>query len=77
MERKDIDLRSLSILQLKLLKILKESGGLKRSELVKKLGIARTTIYDNLNKLKQFGMIKNYEKYIGIRGRPFVIWEVI
>lgn len=45
-----------------------------RKEFVNDLGIARTTIYDNLNKLQKARIIRKYTINEGYKGRPLVYW---
>lgn len=38
--------------------------------------IPRTTLIDNLNKLKKKGLVKKFEKHTGRQGRPFKYWDL-
>lgn len=57
----------------KLLDYLTKNGATNRAELVKKLKLARTTIFDNLRILEEMGLVKRHSERI-IRGRPTVMW---
>lgn len=48
-----------------------------RSEIMKKTGIPRTTIYDNLNKLETKGTVKRFTLYSELRGRPVIMWLLL
>lgn len=64
-------------LEVKLLKCLK-SGAKNRENLVDELKRARTTIYDNLMKLKRKGLIEARSRKIpSVRGRPKTYWSII
>jgi predicted transcriptional regulator len=63
-------------LQLKLLACLDYNGPLTRKELVRKLERPRTTIFDNLTKLQEQGLVKKYSRNNGKRGRPYVYWKI-
>lgn len=67
----------LSPLQVDLLNILKENGGLNRKGIMSFSKTPRTTTYDNLDKLKRYGFIITYKRPISGRGRPNTIWELI
>jgi len=58
----------------RLLDYLIKNGDTNRAELVKKLKLARTTIFDNLRILEEMGLVRRYPKRIPIRGRPFTMW---
>ena len=53
---------------------LESEGYLTRPELVKKTKIARSTIYDNLHKLKKQGIVDYVILSENKRGRPKVGW---
>jgi DNA-binding PadR family transcriptional regulator len=38
--------------------------------------IPRTTLIDNLNKLKEKNLVKKFEKHTGRQGRPFKYWDL-
>lgn len=63
-------------LENKLLKCLK-SGAKNREDLVNELKRARSTIYDNLMKLKRKGLIEvESRKLPGVKGRPKTYWKI-
>ncbi|TFF98847.1 MAG: hypothetical protein EU547_00100 [Promethearchaeota archaeon] len=63
-------------LQLNLIKTLKEHGALTRRELVRQLKTPRTTIYDNLVKLKKKQLVKKFSRNNNKQGRPKVYWDL-
>ena len=63
-------------LQHNLVKVLTERGPLTRKELVAILNTPRTTIYDNLLKLKKRKFVERFEKHNGKRGRPYIFWQI-
>jgi predicted ArsR family transcriptional regulator len=63
-------------IQYNIIKKLEEKGAMIRKDLVKELNTARTTIYDNLIKLKKRKVVEKYVKYEGKRGRPVVLWKL-
>ena len=50
--------------------------GLTRNMLTEILGLARTTIYDNLIKLQKLKITEKFIKNSGKRGRPLVFWRL-
>ncbi|MHA1147442.1 MAG: hypothetical protein ACTSR8_04290 [Promethearchaeota archaeon] len=64
-----------SLTQLNILNILK-LGPLSRKDLVNVLCIPRTTIYDNFEKRMKEGLIINFNKNNGKRGRPIRFWQL-
>ncbi|MFX1275892.1 MAG: helix-turn-helix domain-containing protein [Promethearchaeota archaeon] len=62
--------------QYKLLRLLKNKGPMTRSELVKELQTAPTTIYDNLVKLQKIKQIQKFTQNDGSIGRPLVYWKL-
>lgn len=64
-------------LQLNLIKTLKNNGASTRKELVKQLKTPRTTIYDNLVKLKKKQMVKKFSRNNNKQGRPKVYWDLL
>lgn len=64
---------NLNEFQLSLLNILKVKP-MTRRELVSKLEMPRTTIFDNLKKLKNKGLVKDRQLDANGRGRPKVQW---
>lgn len=63
--------------QIKIIKLLHENKhGLFRNDIVDKLCIARTTIYNNLMKLKKLEIIDNVIIQHG-QGRPKVLWLLV
>lgn len=73
----EVNFESQSPLEKKLVDILKE-GPMTRGQMVKKLGIPRTTIYDGLKKLILRNEVKKYPLYLSERqrGRPKVLFEL-
>ncbi|MEX2718693.1 MAG: helix-turn-helix domain-containing protein [Candidatus Sigynarchaeota archaeon] len=71
--------RMLSPVEARLISVLKEGGPLTRDQLVKKLSIPRTTIYDGLKKLMQRDEVKKYPFYQAerARGRPRVLFSLL
>ena len=74
-----------SLVKGKILEILKKNGGyLHRNDIIKVLGrdevgdyTPRTTVYDNLVKLINEGLVEKEEKLNGKRGRPKVYFRYI
>lgn len=66
---------SISPLEEQLIDILKE-GPLSRDQMVQKLHIPRTTIYDGLKRLMMRGAVTKYPLYLEERGRgrPVVVF---
>lgn len=60
----------------KIIDILKKND-LTRRDLVKEIELPRTTIYDNLKKLKDSSVVDNYSRNEGNTGRPLVYWKLI
>lgn len=54
-----------------------EYCALTRAEIVRVTGIARTTIYDNLVKLKRKGKVVDYPITNPKRGRPNVVFQLV
>ncbi|MEX2683143.1 MAG: helix-turn-helix domain-containing protein [Candidatus Sigynarchaeota archaeon] len=71
--------KSISPIEAQLISVLKEGGPLTRDQLVKKLSIPRTTIYDGLKKLMQRNEVKKYPFYQPerARGRPQVLFSLL
>jgi len=71
--------KSISPIQLQLISILKDGGPLTRDQLVKKMVVPRTTIYDGLKKLINRDEVKKYPFYQTerSRGRPQVLFSVL
>ncbi len=67
----------LSPIQLNLIKTLKKTGAINRGELVNKLDTPRTTIYDNLVKLKKKKLVKKFTRNNNKEGRPKVYWFLL
>jgi predicted ArsR family transcriptional regulator len=63
-------------LQIEILNLLKEKGPMSRQELVRTIGIPRTTIYDNLFNLVLYKILQKYKNKIGARGRPQVYYKI-
>ena len=64
-------------LQLNLIKTLKKNGASTRRELVNQLKTPRTTIYDNLVKLKKKQLVKKFSRNNNKQGRPKVYWDLL
>ena len=77
-EKDDMKLTSLSAIEERLLALLKE-GPCTRDQLVKKLAIPRTTIYDGLRKLIIRNEVKKYPLFATdqSRGRPQVLFSLL
>jgi predicted ArsR family transcriptional regulator len=71
--------KSISPIEERLISILKDGGPLTRDQLVKKMDVPRTTIYDGLKKLIMRNEVKKYPYYKAdqIRGRPPVMFVVL
>ena len=63
-------------IQAELFKTLSHGISLTRADLVKKLDRARTTIYNNLEKLEKQKLIQRYRKQNGLVGRPLTFWFI-
>lgn len=63
-------------IQSELFEALSHGTSLTRNDLVKKLDRARTTIYDNLEKLEIKKLIQRFGKQTGTRGRPLIFWFI-
>jgi len=77
-DKGDMKLKSISPAEEKLLVVLKE-GPLTRDQLIAKLGIPRTTIYDSLKKLILRNEVKKYPLFATERskGRPQVLFSLL
>lgn len=75
----DEKIRSISPIEERLISILKDGGPLTRDQLVKKMAIPRTTIYDGLKKLIMRNEVKKYPVYQTerSRGRPQVLFSLL
>jgi len=62
--------------QIRILQTLIEYEEIDRTTLTEELQIARTTIYDNLLKLKNRGIVEFTRKGNGMRGRPITYWKI-
>jgi predicted ArsR family transcriptional regulator len=71
--------KSISPIEERLISILKDGGPLTRDQLVKKMDVPRTTIYDGLKKLIMRNEVKKYPFYQTerSRGRPQVMFTVL
>ena len=71
--------KSISPIEERLISILKDGGPLTRDQLVKKMDIPRTTIYDGLKKLIMRNEVKKYPFYQTerSRGRPQVLFSIL
>jgi len=77
-EKDDMKIKSISAIEERLVSILKE-GPQTRDQLVKKLSIPRTTIYDGLRKLIQRNEVKKFPLFATeqSRGRPQVLFSLL
>ena len=77
-EPTDANLKSHSKLELQLLELLSK-GALTRDQMVKKLDIPRTTIYDGLKRLIIRSEVKKYPLHTQerARGRPKVLFSLM
>lgn len=64
----------LSPFQQQILKYLAIKGISQRSDIVKELGIARTTVYDNLKKLRKKGIVLKVKQLPNKLSAPFTLW---
>ncbi len=71
--------KAISPIEERLLSILRNGGPLTRDQLVKKMAIPRTTIYDGLKKLIVRNEVKKYPFYQAerSRGRPQVLFSLL
>jgi predicted ArsR family transcriptional regulator len=76
-DKEDMKLKSLSAIEERLVALLKE-GPQTRDQLVKKMAIPRTTIYDGLRKLIMRNEVKKYPLFATdrSRGRPQVLFTL-
>jgi len=65
----------LNTLQKRIINLLKLDDMIRR-DLVDILGVARTTIFDNLDKLMMLKIVDKYTVNQGIRSRPLVFWSL-
>jgi len=72
---KDTKLLKLSFTMKRIINLLKIDDMIRR-DLVDILGLARTTIYDNLVKLERIGIVSKYTVNQGIRSRPLTFWTL-
>ena len=72
-------LKSISPMEEKVIAVLKDGGPLTRGQLVKKMGVPRTTIYDGIRKLIARGEVKKYPFYQTerSRGRPQILFSLL
>lgn len=57
-----------------IIKLLWRNNKIQRKVFVKELNYARSTVYDNLVRLEERGIIKREEFDNGKRGRPIKVW---
>lgn len=74
----DLKIKSISAIEDKLLGVLHE-GPLTRDQLVRKLKVPRTTIYDGIKKLITRNEVKKYPVFATerSRGRPQVLFSLL
>ena len=70
------ELDQMTYIQTELMKELGKGISLSRNDLVEKLGRARTTIYDNLEKLEIRKLVRRFKRGNGLRGRPIIFWYI-
>ena len=77
-EKDDMKLKSISAIEERLVALLKE-GPQTRDQLVKKMAIPRTTIYDGLRKLITRNEVKKFPLFATdrSRGRPQVLFSLL
>ena len=64
-------------IQLAIIETLAEAGPMPRRDLVQRLNIPRTTIYDNLSKLQKKQIVEKYDKKLDHKpGRPVRFWKL-
>ncbi len=63
-------------IQATLFKELSKGMSLTRKDFVEKFNRARTTIYDNLQKLEKRKLIRRFVRGNGLRGRPITFWYI-
>ena len=56
--------------------LLRVQGPLTRGQLVELTGVARTTLYDTLDKLMLQGKVEKYQLKEAKKGRPTVFYEI-
>ncbi|MEA3248431.1 MAG: hypothetical protein U9Q73_01870 [Nanoarchaeota archaeon] len=82
---KSITIERMRETQIDILKVLEKHGPLKRGQegkvdpatLMAILGLSRTTIYDNLEKLEKKKLVERYSLLNGRRGKPIKLWRII
>jgi len=67
---------SLTHIQQHIIEELSYGKPMSRRELVEKLERARTTIYNNLEKLQNEKLVEKFSRNNGNRGRPVVLWFI-
>lgn len=67
----------MSIKERRIYKTISENGALDRKRLVAILKLPRTTIYDNLLKLKKKGFLEKFSICTTNRGRPIIVWDLV
>jgi predicted transcriptional regulator len=63
-------------IQVEIFKELSKGISLTRDDFVEMLDRARTTIYDNLEKLETRKLIRRFKRGNGLRGRPLTFWYI-
>ncbi len=63
-------------IEIKILKELSKGISLTRNTLAIKVGLPRTTIFDNLSKLREKEYVFSFKKYTHTKGRPKVYWYI-
>ena len=63
-------------LMVNLLMLLDKYGPMTRPEIAKLTQVKRTTLYDNLQELEEYGEVAREPVWKGKKGRPKVVWKV-
>ena len=64
-------------IQKELINTLEYFNAMTRRDLVSLLSIPRTTIYDNLLKLKKKRIVERFSENNGKVGRPLILWKLV
>jgi len=69
--------QELTAIQVEILEYVRTHGPIDRRSMVRDLDYPRTTLYDNLAKIKKKGLVESYKSdNQGARGRPLVKWKL-
>lgn len=61
--------------QSKIYECLQKNGPATRSQLVISTNLPRTTLYDNLEILRNRDLVKKFPRQVNARGRPVIFWK--